>query len=379
MIIPPDRIKRRTLFKASMGAATVAVVGTELALVEGASAAPSEQFPWIIDGESWGANPPNGEPTLRYGTTRKIIVHHTAYPNTTDYSREQAIWLARDIQHLHQDVFGWLDSGQHFTVSRGGYVLEGRARSLETLESGQAQVQAAHCPGRNHDSIGIENEGTYITETPPQALWDSLVRLCVAISQQYGIKAHNIFGHWDFRATLCPGAAFYRQFPQLRREVARELGTKLAEVPERTWLDIYRRIGGPAVRVTQYLLQDRGYDIPVTGYYSDAMIAAIQDWQTRNGLPPESDATMTDATWETLARELDKDATGAAVSAAQYILEVKGYSDVKVTGVFDHATKKAVQDMQHLHGLVPNGKVSTTTWCAIAGGVVREAFEGALA
>ena len=41
--------------------------------------------------------------------------------------------------------------------------------SLETLEKGLARVQGVHCPGRNHDSIDIENEGTYITATRPSS------------------------------------------------------------------------------------------------------------------------------------------------------------------------------------------------------------------
>lgn len=371
-------MRRRTLLKASMGAATVAVVGTELGTAEAAGAVPSEKFPWIIDGDSWGARPPTSPVVLRNGTTRKIIVHHTAYPNSTDYSREQAIWLARDIQRLHQDVNGWADSGQHFTISRGGYVLEGRARSLETLETGLAQVQAAHCPGRNHDSIGIENEGTYITQTPTQALWDSLVNLCVIICRQYNIKAHNIFGHWDFRATQCPGIAFYRQFPQLRRDVAVALGTRLDEVPERTWPDIYNAIGGPVVRLAQYLLANAGYDIVPTGVWSSAMTLAIQDWQAGHGLEVSTDGTMTGPTWETLAPELDKDATGQAVSALQSILIPKGYEEVVVNGVFDNATKHAVKDLQLLHDIPVNGKVDPSTWCVITGGVIREAFARAL-
>src|SRR5215207_2118798 len=99
-------LARRTLFKAGVGAASVAVIGTELVAAQAATAAPSTEFPWIIDCDSWGAKPPTSEIVLRYGTTRKIMVHHTAYPNSTDYSREQAIWLARDIQRLHQEVNG---------------------------------------------------------------------------------------------------------------------------------------------------------------------------------------------------------------------------------------------------------------------------------
>ena len=142
-----------------------------------------------------------------------------AFPNSTDYSKAHAEQLARDCQDLHMDTNGWADTGQHFTVSRGGYVLEGRHRSLETLTAGKQQVVAAHCPGENGNAIGIENEGTYLTEQPPQALWNSLVTLCAFICQQYAIPATQIYGHNDFNSTQCPGL-IHDRLPELRASVA---------------------------------------------------------------------------------------------------------------------------------------------------------------
>ena len=128
------------------------------------------------------------------------------------------------------------------------------------------------------------------------------------------------------------------------------------------------------VRIAQYLLTSRGYPVPVNGVFDSTTVVAVQNWQARNGIPVEIDATVTRPTWESLAPELDKDATGLPVSAVQYILNVKGYADVAITGEYDYPTKKAVQDLQRLHGLVPDGKVSTSTWCAAAGGAVRQSF-----
>ncbi|WP_377438003.1 N-acetylmuramoyl-L-alanine amidase [Plantactinospora sp. GCM10030261] len=371
----PSEIDRRTLLRAGLGGATLAVVGSQLATAAPALAAqPGADLDWIISCDEWGARPPASEIQLSAIPTNKIIVHHMAFPNSTDYSVEHAKQLARDCQDLHMDGNGWADTGQHFTVSRGGHVLEGRHRSLETLAAGERQVVSAHCPGENGRSIGIENEGTYVDETPPRALLDSLTTLCVTICRQYGLHAHDVFGHWDFRATLCPGAAFYRQFPALRRRVAAGLGTRKGDIPARRWPDIWRFVGGPVVRVAQYLLAHRGYAVPVTGVFDAATVAAVQDWQARNGLPVDVDATLTAATWETLAPELTKQASGLPVQAIQFILNHKGYAEVALTGEFDHPTRKAVQDLQKLHGLPPNGLVGTTTWCAIVGGVVRQAF-----
>src|SRR5689334_11480061 len=105
------------------------------------------------------------------------------------------------------------------------------------------------------------------------------------------------------------------------------------------------------------------------------MNRVVADFQTAHGIPVTADATFDLATWEALAPVLDKDATGLPVEAVQYMLGIKGYADtVTITGEYDHATMKAVQDMQRLHGLQPNGKVDLSTWCAVVGGTVREAF-----
>jgi len=369
-----SEVDRRTLLRASLGLATVAVVGTELAMASPAAAVPSAEFPWIIDCDSWGARPPASTIQLTNNTTNKIILHHMAFPNVTDYSREHAIQLAHDCQDLHMDVNGWADTGQHFTVSRGGYVLEGRHRSLERLEAGDHQVISAHCPGENGNAIGIENEGTYITELPPEALLNSLVQLCVAVCQRFRLNAWDIFGHWDFRFTDCPGIAFYGLFPSVRSRVAAALGASHADIPDRRWPDIWRFVNSPVVEVGQYLLNYHGYPLPTDGLFSSATTAAVAAFQAANGIPVDPDATFTKATWEALVPELDKDAVGLPVSAVQFMLNRKGWPEVLVTGEFDYVTKKAVQEMQRLHGLEPNGKVDLDTWCAVVGGAVRSAF-----
>ncbi|MFG3698637.1 peptidoglycan-binding protein [Micromonospora sp. NPDC047620] len=374
MHLDHSELDRRTLLRAGLGAATVAVVGSELAFPAAAQADPGAGLDWIYSCDEWGARPPADPLSVSAIPTNKIIVHHMAFPNVTDYSEAQAIKLARDCQDLHMDGNRWSDTGQHFTVSRGGYVMEGRRGSLERLQAGDRQMISAHCPGENGRAIGIENEGTYVTETPPEALLDSLVKLCTTICRQYGLHAHDIFGHWDFRTTQCPGAAFYRQFPVLRRRVFEALDTDLADVPARRWPDLWRFVGSPSVRVVQYLLAHRGYTVPVNSVFDAATVAAVQDWQYRNGIPVDVDATLTAPTWETLAPELDKDASGIPVSAAQFMLNFKGWADVAVTGEYDHATKKAVQDLQALHGLPRDGKLTTNTWCVLVGGVVRHSF-----
>ncbi|QKW14583.1 N-acetylmuramoyl-L-alanine amidase [Verrucosispora sp. NA02020] len=363
---------RRTMLRAGLGAATAVVVGTGLAHPAPAEAA--DDLDWIIDCDEWGARPPTGPLSASGTATNKIIVHHMAFPNVTDHSRERAVALARECQDLHVDGNGWSDTGQHFTISRGGYVLEGRHGSLDRLQAGERQMIAAHCPGENGRAIGIENEGTYGDQTPPDALLDSLVRLCVAVCRRYGLHASDIFGHWDFRTTQCPGAAFYREFPTLRHRVFRALGTPPRDVPARRWPDVWRFVNAPTVRVAQYLLAHHGHPVEPTGTFDAATVAAVQDWQARQGLPVDVDATLTAATWETLAPDLGRGSAGLPVTAAQDLLAGKGYADVAPTGVLDEPTRRAVRDLQALHRLPRTGTVDSGTWCTIVGGVVRQSL-----
>src|SRR6185503_20448812 len=129
----------------------------------------------------WGARGPSQPVVLLAGNPNKILVHHTASANSNDFSPAHAFALARAIQSDHMDNRGFIDTGQHFTISRGGFVMEGRHRSLERLRLGQGQIVGAHCVGQNEQSVGIENEGTYTSVAPPDQLYAQLVSLCVDI------------------------------------------------------------------------------------------------------------------------------------------------------------------------------------------------------
>ncbi|WNV82166.1 peptidoglycan recognition family protein [Umezawaea sp. Da 62-37] len=212
-------VRRRTLLGG------VAASGLLLGLgATPASAANAPDLP-IRTCDDWGARPPSAPTTLVYGKPERILVHHTATDNVTDYSEAHAFEHARWIQDRHMDVNGWLDSGQHFTNSRGGFLMEGRHGSLDALRAGDRLVEGAHCPGQNRIAIGIENEGLYTAEEPPREQWDSLVSFCVYTCERYGIAPAAIDGHRDhYDDTVCPGDKLYSLLPRLRQEVARVLG-----------------------------------------------------------------------------------------------------------------------------------------------------------
>lgn len=135
--------------------------------------------PRIYSCSEWNARAARGAVQINNYRPSKIVIHHTATSNGTATTQAAAFSLARGIQNYHMDSNGWMDTGQNFTVSRGGYVMEGRHRSLETLRGGSSFVHGAHAGNENGRSIGIENEGTFTSVTPPAALYSArrLVRL----------------------------------------------------------------------------------------------------------------------------------------------------------------------------------------------------------
>jgi hypothetical protein len=213
------RLDRRTLLGGAVGLGAGVALGGLVTTATASAAQATITQPTIASCATWGARPPSSAVTIVNSRPNKIIIHHTAMANSTDYSQAHAFQNSRDIQDLHMDTNGWIDTGQHFTNSRGGWLTEGRHRSLETLLGGRTMVQGAHTVGQNSQAIGIENEGTYLTVQPPDALWHSLIVFCAYTCQQYAIPATEIYGHKDFNNTQCPGL-LHDRLPELRSEVA---------------------------------------------------------------------------------------------------------------------------------------------------------------
>lgn len=242
--------------------------------------------PDIVDCDGWGARPNSRIVNVVNQRPVKILVHHTATPNVDDLSRAAADRLARGIQDFHMDRRGWLDSGQHFTISRGGFVLEGRRRSLEALRSGRKQVEGAHCTGQNLVSIGIENEGTYTDTEPTGPLWDRLREMCAYVCDRYGIAPTEIFGHRDFKDTLCPGDVLYGMLPRLRSEVATLLGRRGEGTAVRaaSWPLLRMPRSGPSVQAAQHLLRAAGHpEVSADGDFGPVMESAVRRFQADRG------------------------------------------------------------------------------------------------
>ncbi len=357
------RPHRRTVLRAGVLAGATAAVGPfQLRLAPAALAAPA-----VADCATWGAEPPRG--TIEHvAPPTTLVVHHTASANSTDYSEAHAHQLARDIQQWHFGN-GWIDSGQQLTISRGGYVMEGRHESLGAVSSGTSHVLGAHVGGFNTTCIGIENEGTYTSVGPTQALWDSLVETSAWICGQYGIASSSILGHRDFNATECPGEVLYGMLPDLRAAVGARFGERVAGAAH-SWPTLRRGDRGTRVRAVQHLLRQGGQPVAVDGVLDGADVAAVRAFQRVRRLPV--DGIVGPRTWESIVTTVmvgsHRPHAGAdrAVRAAQLLLADRGYA-VSVDGRFTGRTAAAVSAFQTDRGIAADGIVGPATWSRLLG------------
>lgn len=281
--------------------------------------------PPVVGCDAWGARPPSGLLPIYDRRPVKILVHHTATPNVPNTGPDAAFALARSIQRFHMGARGWPDTGQHFTVSRGGVVLEGRHRSLEFAREGQRQVEGAHCTNQNAVALGIENEGTYGAVDPPAVLWDRLRDLCAYLCAQYRIAPTEIYGHRDFKDTACPGDRLYGALPRLRAEVAGLLGQKAGRGRKAAWPLLRVADRGPQVLAAQYLLRDAGVARVVPdGRFTRELVDAVRGFQAARGFRDDETAQVTGMiggeTWPALARTVRAGEDGDAARAVAVLL-----------------------------------------------------------
>ena len=277
-------VDRRTLLKAGVTATAAGALG----MTTTGTAAAAVPTPTIHGCSEWGARPASGPIVVENHKPTYIVVHHAVDPPmNNDFSLARAFYVAKFIQNLHMDKNGWIDSGQQFTNSRGGFVTEGRHRSLEILRGGTQHVQGANVGNHNSEVIGIENEGLYSTVDVPQALWDSLVGLVAYIAHQYGISPEFIKGHRDFNTTECPGTVLYNRLPELRTAVGRVLGVSVARA-EAEWPLLKPGDTGKRVQLAQRFLRSAGFGVPMDGVFGKSTKDAVAALTTQAGLPRDT-------------------------------------------------------------------------------------------
>jgi hypothetical protein len=119
-------------------------------------------------------------------SVKKIVVHHPAHPT----------WDIHDIHHSHQSK-GWDGIGYNYFVTKDGKVQKGRGMYV-----------GAHCKGYNSTTLGISFQGNFEIETPTNVQLRAGAQLIAQLLLDTGLQVHDIIGHKDLAATVCPGKNF---------------------------------------------------------------------------------------------------------------------------------------------------------------------------
>jgi hypothetical protein len=361
------KISRRALGMLSMQVGvSVLVAGTELRILRRAQSCQVDASPLAIDGTAidgtatWNAAAAKEPIQVLNHKPIGIVIHHTTNANTNDFSHPHAWQLARQIQQSHFSR-GWIDTGQHFTVSRGGWIMEGRHKSLSALQGGTTHVEGAHVEGHNKTHVGIECEGLYMNETPSLPLWNKLVALCGYICSQYSLTASDIVGHRDLGNTSCPGDTMYSLLPQLRAAVNTTLH---GGVIGRTWPILRRNTHATGLAKTmQYLLRSHGATIVADGAFGSATEAAVKHFQSTHALT--ADGVVGALVWEKLIVTLRLGDTGDAVKALQNQLTVQKYPTA-INGDYVASVVNLVRAFQTNRQITADGVVGINSWNNLA-------------
>lgn len=130
------------------------------------------------------------------------------------------------------------------------------------------------------------------------------------------------------------------------------------------WSRLDAGASGATVRVIQYLMNQRGYDLVVDGAYGSVSVAAVKRFQSAKGLV--ADGQVGPATWPKLVYTLSSGASGNHVRALQTALN-KHSAGLVVDGSFGSVTNSAVRSYQSVNRLVVDGVAGAITWRALVG------------
>lgn len=194
----------------------------------------------------------SSQPAAR-STTSRIIIHHTAGPDTP----------AEEIHTAHL-ANKWAGIGYHFVIRKDGSIERGRPE--DTIGS--------HAEGANSNSIGISLCGNFENEEPAEAQINSLRSLVNDLCKKYNLTANSqtVIGHRDVNSTACPGANLYNKLDTIR------LAEKMEVEPGKLVTGMYGPYAAQAVKTSSGKKVPASILIAMALQYGGNDCAKIQGW-----------------------------------------------------------------------------------------------------
>jgi len=173
-------------------------------------AAPAQQGKFLSRATWHAAAPAPSRLDRATGGYDRITLHHSADVRDArfDGSMRDSTTAIRSIQRDHVDGRRYGDIGYHFLVDPAGRIFLGR----------DLGYQGAHAGGVNNKrNIGICLLGNFETTRPTSKALAALTGLLSDLRGSHRIERSHIFGHRQFKSTLCPGAHLATWMNEYRR------------------------------------------------------------------------------------------------------------------------------------------------------------------
>jgi hypothetical protein len=220
-----DRISRRTLVRAGLGAGALLLLGGcggGAARRPGIRVAPRngtpEDWDFVSHKPAWldGSRAPSGTPAPvggvmpRSAWTRAqprlwaakpmerveyITVHHDGMSPFSSTSPDAAAQRLEAIRNAHVSGQGWADIGYHYVVDPSGRIWHARPEHL----------QGAHVKDHNERNLGVMVLGNYEQQAPTYASAKALDDFVAALMRRYRVPVSRVYTHREMRPTACPG------------------------------------------------------------------------------------------------------------------------------------------------------------------------------
>lgn len=159
----------------------------------------------VIPRDQWTKRPVSSNADPMNGV-QYITLHHTGEHLSS--SGISDLEVVRRIERYHADHLGWAAIGYHFLIGRDGIIYEGRPLAW----------QGAHCGGDNNKhNIGITLIGHFDTNLPSEIQLNQTTRLLNYFKKRYKIPSKAVFGHRDWKPTICPGSELYNWLKMYRK------------------------------------------------------------------------------------------------------------------------------------------------------------------
>lgn len=283
-------------------------VATPLPAATASAAAESGQ-PTVISRAAWGAEPSYLNWSPQFYPASKVVIHHTADPESPSGTQASYAARVRSIYYYHAVTRDWGDIAYNFLIDPLGNIYEGRYTDNDpSTPPGEDAygngVRGGHAYNYNTATVGIAVLGTYSSKDISAAARASLVELLAWVVERQGIdplgfgvytspfqgipsvQTWNITGHRDYGSTDCPGTAFYNSLPSIREEVAALTGPVAAPQPCPTYIKLSTSpspaIVGQKVTVSATLIEDSSRT-PVFGRKISFATGGIAGAQTSVG------------------------------------------------------------------------------------------------